>query len=486
MIFLNRHGHMAVTDCEADRYDGRKVMPASQACGFGTHEDYGDVAFGPFDYFFPDAPPVHHSTGATALLDTLADAMVETASGAETSRIPPAFTYLGQFIDHDITANTDREAGLSIIDVDEVMPVDRDTVIRGLGNLRAGALNLDSLYGGGPNQGAFARTLASVLRFPGDRAKLWVGEAFDAGFGEIPVPADPARDLLRLGRVMREPDAQLTEAKLRALPEPLRGLFFNKDGSLKIQRAIIGDARNDENLAVAQLHLAFVRFHNKVVDEAHLHLADSHNREAVFAWARRMVTWHYQWLVLHVYLPTICDPGIVSDVIAAGAPLYWRFLARVGHHRPDLMPLPLEFSVAAFRFGHSLARASYDWNRLFGRPADGSAPLSRRATFVQLFEFTGDAAAPMPLPGGGSSPQLPAQWPVEWSRFALPVPDDMPDRSARPIDTQLALPLSDMVNQDPGVLRHLARRNLRRGLRLNIPSAQSCAAALASAARGNV
>ena len=32
------------------------------------------------------------------------------------------------------------------------------------------------------------------------------------------------------------------------------------------RRAVIPDKRNDENLAVAQTHLAFMRFHNRVVD----------------------------------------------------------------------------------------------------------------------------------------------------------------------------------------------------------------------------
>ncbi len=56
-----------------------------------------------------------------------------------------------------------------------------------------------------------------------------------------------------------------------------------------------------------------------------------------------------------------------------------------------------------------------------------------------------------------------------------------PHRAARKIDTQLAPPLDDLVNQPAGVFKHLARRNLRRGYRLNLPTAQSCAAAVQAA-----
>lgn len=77
----------------------------------------------------------------------------------------------------------------------------------------------------------------------------------------------------------------------------MRDMFVNPDRSIRRQRAIIADPRNDENLAVSQLHLAFVRFRNTVVDEGRHHLIEVADREAVFLWARRIVNWHYQWIV---------------------------------------------------------------------------------------------------------------------------------------------------------------------------------------------
>lgn len=97
----------------------------------------------------------------------------------------------------------------------------------------------------------------------------------------------------------------------------------------------------------------------------------------------------------------------MSDVIGRGAPLYTSFLNRLGVPRPDLMPLPQEFSVAAFRFGHSMVRASYNWSRFFGRAVDGGPqPFLDRAGFDLLFQFTGGAENPMPLPNGDNAPRL--------------------------------------------------------------------------------
>ncbi|WP_138466970.1 heme peroxidase family protein [Poseidonocella sp. HB161398] len=484
MIFIGKHGRMAVPRDGVRRYEGATI-PIAQACGYCNGEDESKMAFGPFGYLFPDAPIAAHGPGTTARLDALAEAMVaQPALDEGHSQIPSVFTFLGQFIDHDVTANTDREAGMSVIDADEVEPLPRRTVAAHLGNLRAGALNLDSVYGGGPNMGPFAQKMQKALRFPADCAKLWIGTTAISPVGRVPIPADPAADLLRLARAISDPDPAFTEEELRCLPPELRDMFVDReDGSLRLHTAIIGDPRNDENLVVAQLHLGFLRFHNKVVDEAPRHLADVSDRSKVFTWARKMVRLHYQWIVLHDYLPAICDPGVLAGVVQSRAALYRAFCERVGTPGPGLLPVPLEFSVAAFRFGHSMVRASYDWNRYYGRPVPGVVPLAKRAGLPLLFANTGNAAEPMPLPGGGSAPRLPSHMAVEWERLVGPVTADAPDRSARRIDTMIEPPLADLANEEtdthvPGVMRHLARRNLRRGLRLNLPSGQACLAAV--------
>lgn len=488
MLLIPGHGTTVVPDdYDANSGDyGHKTISVSYACGFENRKDYPkDPAFGRFDYLFPDADQFPVSDDMTAKLDALADAMVAPApEEAQNSQIAPVFTYFGQFIDHDITANTDRETGVSIIDTAQVQPAPRAEVSASLQNLRAATLNLDSVHGGGPVQGPLAEKFDDALRFHGNRAMLWAGTVAPSSFDPIPIPKDPgdlARDLLRADRFLKDNDQVLTEADFLALPPPLRDLFVNPDNTVRRQRAIIGDMRNDENLVVAQLHLAMVRLHNRIVVHAHEHAdAPTGDPDALFDWARRMTSWHYQWLVVNAYLPAICDTDTLAAVHARGPVVYNRFLQRVGRPAKSLLPMPLEFSVAGFRFGHTMVRDAYDWSFQFGRP-EGEG-LTDRAGFRLLFQFTGNGAHPMATPTGPgtfgpSAPRLPQHWPIEWSRFVHPPTADKPDRSARKIDTHIAVNLGDMANEDKGAskrMAHLASRNLRRGYRLNLPSAQQC------------
>ena len=143
--------------------------------------------------------------------------------------------------------------------------------------------------------------------------------------------------------------------------------------------------------------------------------------------------------------------------------------------------MPLEFSIAAYRFGHSMVRNTYDWNKNFGTPA--ARPFS---TFEQLFQFTGG--------GGfiGNRELLPDNWPAQFERLtgaeATPpeAPEGTPPRFARKIDTHLAGPLNDLRNEGGAadavwvrrILKRLAVRNLLRGYRLALPTGQAVAAAL--------
>jgi hypothetical protein len=421
---------------------------------------------GPFAYYFADAESLPKDAALPDRLDTVAAAMVEDAGDAEpqNSKIPPIFTYLGQFVDHDITANTDRESALSQID-GMIAPVPRTDVVAGLLNLRDGSLRLDSVYGDTVGQGPFATKLAGLMRHPVSKAKMRL--AIPAATpGEVPPfpkgPGDEAADLLRLGFLVARGD--VTQADLDALPADLRETFVNPDGTPNAERAIIGDARNDENLLVAQLHMSMLRFHNRLVDAGNS-----------FDDARRLMRWHYQWLIVNRYLPTVCDPAVVDDIVAREAPLYADFFARHGTAGSGQMPLPLEFSVAAFRFGHSMIRGAYDHNRFFGEAVPGDRNILPEASFQLLFEFTGNGKM------RGQGGKLPRNWVIEWGRFVRTDPTK-PRHAARKIDTHLAPPLADMVNEPSGVFKHLAKRNLRRGYRLSLPTAQACVSALAAGA----
>ncbi len=474
MLFLNGHSR-----CAAQQSHNEKALKTLKAVDFPYRRaDKSAIPIASsFRYYFPDAPAQSAAPGVTAALDRLAEAMIADDDGpAFNSNIPAVFTYLGQFIDHDISADTEQEAGPSSLSGDPVVPLPRDQVVQDRGNLRAGSLSLDSLYGDGPHQDAFGQRLAGLLRDPEDPAKMWIGTYCDAGLGRVPLPSDSGGDLLRLGRLLQAPHQQLREEELRTLPEPLRSKFVNDDGTIRVQRAVVGDARNDQSLILAQLHLAFLRLHNRLVDHADLFGGPVGDADALYEWTRQQLRWIFQWLVLNVYLPTVCDAAVVRDTLDQEAPLYSAFIRDGRPHAPGFMPLPLEFSAAAFRFGHSMVRPAYDWNRFFGRAVKGETQLQDRASVELMFAYTGNGAGPMPGPDGGSLPSLPGHMGVEWARLANDV-NGLPDRSARRIDTRLELPMSatqneEQVPSDPR--QHLARRNLRHARRLNIPSAQDC------------
>ena len=458
-----RAGGAAVLENPAAQLERLDVKPLSAVVDGAT--DLGpeagslrsmSTAPGAFRYLFRDAPGLPESPATLAALDQLADSMATEVTGPGDASLAPILTYFGQFIDHDITANTDREVATISEIAGDIAPMDRVQVEDKLDNLREGTLALDSLYGDSPGQGAFATKLAGLMRHPTFTDKMRLGVTADSGDGRPPLPADPAADLLRLGFLMDRGD--ITAAELNALPADLRANFVDADGPIRT-RAIIGDGRNDENLLVAQLHVAFLRLHNRMVD-----LGND------FEEARRLTRFHYQWLVLNAFLPSICAGDVVDEVLATGAPLYAEFLADNPPADPAKMPMPLEFSVAGFRFGHSMVRGGYDHNRFFGRAVAGSNQILPFASFVQLFEFTGSGKMPSPLTADPKT-SLPGNWVIEWDRF---VHAETPLRSARRIDTHLAPPLDDMINQpaDPAVMKRLASRNLRRGYRLNIPSAQ--------------
>lgn len=409
----------------------------------GVEEAFAVAGATDFDYLFPNivGDPAKHlpATNAAevdatvAALNALGDAMIDQEPPADvrSSPIPPIYTYWGQFVDHDMTAATDRDVEISILET-PLPPLNPADVVSLLKNARNPALNLDSVYGNGPFAPAPAAGVVAVQYQEQDRAKLKIGAITSVNIGvQIPPVDDLARDLPRVNKV-----------------------------------AQIGDGRNDENLIVAQLHLAFLRFHNAAVDWVRVHEPEITGVGAVFLRARELTRWTYQWLCVHDFLRTVTEPDTFNATLVDDHDL-------LDLASRDVPYMPLEFSVAAYRFGHSMVRANYDWNRNFGRPGNNTAG---QATFGQMFQFTGTG-------GFRGAPTLPSNWPAEWSRF---VDKDslFEDRFARKIDTHLAPPLSEMVNQigDPPpqadiqtLLKHLARRNLLRGYRLGLPTGEAVA-----------
>ena len=426
----------------------------------------------PFDYLFDTLAskfPDKHLPGDAATvvsrLKALGRAMIENEppQGDEleatgNSTIPPVYTYWGQFIDHDITLNTDSNKSVSDITQPDLGPLTPTFVTTHLRNGRQPALNLDSLYGDGPTFPGGPTTEAAAMY---DGLALRLSTVADNPF--IPgdhVTTDPERDLFRDQSLVDDPNTPDVDAAV----------------------AVIGDSRNDENLIVAQLHVAFAKFHNKVLAAVQAQHDAPTDPQELFDRVRQLVTWHYQWLVTHDYLKTVTQTGVVDKVLLGGNKVY--------APRNGEAYMPLEFSAATFRFGHSMVRGFYDYNRNFGRKDGGPGVVAPFATFQQIFAFTGSAhaldgsGAAAPFSGTGLT-TLPFNWVIEWDRF-VDKGASRPDHFARRIDTRLAPPLFDMFNQIgqnqgsfPIVIRELltrlAVRNLLRGYSLALPTGQAVA-----------
>lgn len=334
--------------------------------------------------------------------------------------IPSGYTYLGQFIDHDVT-------------FDPVSTLQRQNDPDALTSFRTPRYDLDSLYGRGPADQPYLYEPA-----PGDRAKLALGRSVDKG-------AD-AHDLPRFDGV-----------------------------------ALIGDPRNDENLIVSQLQQVFQRFHNAVVDDVR---ARGFTGDDVFKEAQRVVRWHYQWIVVNDFLrERVVGPEIVDDILRP-APygvggLRGRRFARQGvpilraHLRFydwQVEPyIPVEFSVAAYRFGHSMVRPSYFINDFL-----------RQLTGGARFPIFSSNTRPDNLENLNGFRPLPDDWGFQWKFFfgGLAREANLPQPSYR-IDDELAFPLG-RLNDPPPLpgLVSLAQRNLLRGLRMGLPSGQTVARAM--------
>jgi Animal haem peroxidase len=222
--------------------------------------------------------------------------------------------------------------------------------------------------------------------------------------------------------------------------------------------AIVGDPRNDEHLIISGLHCAFLCFHNRAVDHVRAEGRPRGPME-VFAEARRLTTWHYQWLILHEFLPLVVGQGLVNQVLRRGRRFY-KPLRGAGF-------MPVEFQAAAYRMGHSMVRPSYRANVA----GDKGQPF-----FAFIFDPVQEGKAdPDDLRGGVRAPRRF----VGWQTFF-----DFGDGEVKPnkrIDTKIStalfdLPLGAIASHDPPTA--LPQRTLLRHLTWQLPSGQSIARAI--------
>ena len=268
-------------------------------------------------------------------------------------------------------------------------PLRAHTDIESLRNIRSPRANLEALYGGGPVGSPYL---------------------FDQG--------DPAKLLLGVGG--------------RDLPR-------NQQGT-----ALVGDPRNDVHAFMTGLQVAFIRAHNHLVDRLR---ADGVAESDLFEDARRALVWHYQWVILNDFLPTLVGAQLTAAMLTDGPRFY----------RPRGEPfIPVEFADAAYRYGHSQIKEDYQL-REGGR---------RFPVFPDLAGFR----------------PLASEHYVDWP-LLFDVPGRPPAQRAKPIDGQLPASLIRLPESITGAVeitayRSLASRDLQRGQGTGLPSGEAVARAI--------
>jgi hypothetical protein len=364
--------------------------------------------------FGDDDKSTLRNLGALAALMVGPDDAAKDGPDPEESGIPSLFTYLGQFVDHDIT-------------FDPASSLQQQNDIDGLTNFRTPRFDLDNIYGRGPADQPYLYFKEEGKEAP----KLILGKQMTGG----------------------------TNDELRDLPR----------NNAEPARAIIGDPRSDENVIVSQFQAIFFAFHNRMVDD---------NPTASFPTIQKKVRWHYQWMLINDFLPTIISDSVYDRVFPhrsrgvsiADAPPVTRF-----YKARNEAYMPLEFSAAAYRFGHSMIRPGYRLNDDVLLPIFADEDESG-TTSLRGFREPNTA------------------WGLDWGRY-IDI-DDRPNGTVDPetgpdedafrrlqlayrIDTSVVKPLSNLPTDIADrIIKSLIERNLVRGWRLRLPSGQDVARAM--------
>ena len=423
---LANHGSLSQTD----NLNGDANEPASNYC-----------------YLFPALAMAEADKPANANaeyfnnLNRLARLMeLERLDTSNSSTLPAIYTYFGQFVNHDLSAPTatpryftaiggaasrsqfQSEIISAGVDVVALMSPERPPnpqwLVENIINQHTDPLCLYSLYGKGP---------------------------FNSG-SEIKALYDLATMKFRLSRTYDDPEIDHPEElKTMAHEDVLR-----ERGVVKI-----ADQRNDGNLIICQLHLAFMLFHNRAIDV----LRPYHqNNVELFEATRALVTLHYQYCVLNDYLK-----HLVPDE-NAGSKL----------RNETIGAVPFEFTTAAFRFGHSMISPTYDYNQFFceGGFSGGTASLGDMFNFTSRGKMAGSSGGP---------DHLPTHWVIDWNRFFRVT--NIEGSGAEHIDLMLPENLASLgdlatVSKMDLGLGSIANRNLKRGYHRFMPSGQEIAATL--------
>ncbi len=364
-----------------------------------------------FGRMFPDLPPWDPPGEGEAkqYLSELAESLYR--DGAENPDIPAGYTYFGQFINHDVT-------------FDVISSLRSPAQPEQFRSKRTPRFDLDSVYGRGPREQPY-------LYCRRDPFRLLLGQT-ESGELDLPRSRDASEDSYGTSRVDR------------------------------YRAALIGDPRNDDNIILSQLHLAFLRFHNARYDESRRSMAP----HDAFEQARKLTRWHYQWVVVHDFLARFCGRELVNSILGN-----WRPSRRLFESPARAPFVPVEFSLGVFRAGHSIVRPSYHLNDVLELERDGEP--------IAIF------GAPHPKNELGGGRELPEDWSIQWDRFVdretrgkrkRGRPAGKPAQRSGRVDTHLAPALGELpLRHTSPEERSLAHLTLLKGWRLGLPSGQAVA-----------
>jgi hypothetical protein len=283
----------------------------------------------------------------------------------ENPRLPSGYTYLLQFVAHDLVH--------SAIPLSVAGSLSADTA-----NARRTALKLETLFGSGPVGSPFVY-------------------AQDA-------PNDERRTKLRLGRMRWKDKAVEPGCPFRDIArtpaENVTGIDRSIAGKrVALTEALIADPRNDDHAIMSQLTALFALLHNGLIDIVrrgeptagpNANLGAAYRR---FLCARDALTLIYHNVIRKDLMRRAMHPAIYQ---AYSGPIV-SFIDRPAHREQDGWQVPLEFSHGAFRFGHAMVRPEYRINDIFTHD------------LANTLEKT-SANDPVNMP-------LDASWMVQWSRF---------------------------------------------------------------------
>ena len=365
-----------------------------------------NIPDGKFGILFEDLPAYDPSNEG---IERVAELMREKEdSDADSSNIPLGIAFLGQFIDHDLT-------------LEPVSRFDDRLDQMALVNFRTPSLDLDSIYGSSPD---VARHLYDTYGYKPDGTKN------DVPGGEHRLP--------------------------------FRLLTQDENVSIDVQRnhqgtAVIGDPRNDENLFISQLHRMIVGFHNEVIIA--LLKEQGGNPQAnkdLYEEARKLVTLHYHWIVINEFLPFIIGSDLTKDILINGRKFY-------KYEENSTRPfIPIEFAGAAYRFGHTLIRSTYNIN-----DSKKNIDLFKAPFFGVLIE--GQVPVMQKI--------LKKEFNLDWKYFLDFGNNHEKMQFCRKIDSKISEKLFDLpfidAQQDSPV--SLPERNMKRARTLSLPSGQQIA-----------